>query len=166
MSETDTFDPVDLLRALHDRHVDFIVIGGVAARAHGSPSVTVDLDICYERSRANLEALADVLSALHARLRGADADLPFRANWRALEMGDHFTFTTDAGDLDCLATLTGTGGYADLLRHAVELEIGGLPIKFAELDDLIRMKRADGHPKDRVELEILGALRDELDRLD
>ena len=28
---------------------------------------------------------------------------------------------------------------------------------------LIRMKRAAGRPKDRVELEILGALRDEID---
>jgi hypothetical protein len=32
------------------------------------------------------------------------------------------------------------------------------------LDDLIAMKRAAGRPKDRVELEILGALREEVDR--
>lgn len=165
-AESGTFDPLDLLRALHERHVDFIVIGGVAARVHGSPSVTVDLDICYERSRANLEALAKALTNLHMRLRGADPGLPFRADWRASEMGDHFTFTTDAGDLDCLAIPSGTDGYTDLIRNAVELEIGGLSIKVADLDDLIRMKRAAGRPKDRIELEVLGALRDEIDRLE
>ena len=34
----------------------------------------------------------------------------------------------------------------------------------ASLDDLMAMKRAAGRPKDRVELEILGALREEIDR--
>lgn len=38
-----------------------------------------------------------------------------------------------------------------------------LIVKLASLDDLIRMKRAAGRPKDRVEIEILGALRDEID---
>jgi hypothetical protein len=161
-----TYEPLALIRALSEHHVRFIVIGGVAARAHGSPSRTVDLDICYERSRANLEALAAVLVLLHARLRGADVGLPFRLDWRTLEMGDHFTLTTDLGDFDCLATPTGTDGYTDLSRHAVELEIDGLLIKFADLDDLIRMKRAAGRPKDRIELEVLGALRDELDSLE
>jgi hypothetical protein len=38
-----------------------------------------------------------------------------------------------------------------------------LEVPVASLDDLIRMKRAAGRPKDRIELEILGALRDEID---
>jgi hypothetical protein len=33
----------------------------------------------------------------------------------------------------------------------------------AGIDDLIRLKRAAGRPKDRVELELLGALRGEID---
>lgn len=159
-------DPLALIRALHERHVEFIVIGGVAARAHGSPSVTVDLDICYQRTRPNLEALAQVLRDLHSQLRGAAPGLPFQLDWRTLEMGDHFTLTTDVGDLDCLATPAGTEGYVDLVRHAVELDIAGLAIRFADLDDLIRMKRAAGRPKDRIELEVLGALRNELDQAD
>jgi len=161
-----SYEPLALLRRLHENGVKFIVIGGVAARAHGSPSVTVDLDICYERSRTNLDALAQVLRSLHAQLRGADPGLPFELDWRVLQMGDHFTLTTDVGDVDCLGTPAGTSGYADLVRDAAELEIEGLPIKFAGLDDLIRMKRAAGRPKDRIELEILGALREELDSPD
>jgi hypothetical protein len=34
----------------------------------------------------------------------------------------------------------------------------------AALEDLIRMKRAAGRPKDRIELEVLGALAEEIDR--
>lgn len=32
------------------------------------------------------------------------------------------------------------------------------------IDDLIRMKRASARPKDRIELEVLRAVRDERDR--
>lgn len=74
------------------------------------------------------------------------------------------TFDTDFGALDILATPSGTSGFEDLAANAVEVELGGgLVVPVASLDDLIRMKRAAGRPKDRVELEILGALRDEIE---
>ena len=150
------YDPLSLLRSLAGRNIKFIVIGGVAARAHGSPTVTVDLDICYERSSSNLTALADVLRELHASIRGADPDLPFKIERRTLELGDHFTLLTDSGPLDCLATPSGTDGFPDLEPHAITLEIDGIRVKFASLEDLIRMKRAAGRPKDRIEIEVKG----------
>jgi hypothetical protein len=162
-SSLESFDPLGALRVLTGHQVAFIVIGGVAARAHGSPSLTRDLDICYERSRPNLEQLARALQELHATLRGAPPDLSFRLDARTLAAGDSFTFSTDAGDLDCLGTPTGTSGYPDLVRNAEDVTLGDLVVKMVGLDDLIRMKRAAGRPKDRVEVEILGALRDEID---
>jgi hypothetical protein len=108
--------------------------------------------------------IADVLRELHAELRGATPGLPFPLDWRTFEMGDHFTFTTEVGDVDCLATPSGTAGYPDLAANAVEIDLGGITVRISALDDLIRMKRAAGRPKDRIELEVLGALRDELDR--
>jgi hypothetical protein len=154
------------MRSLHDQGVKFIVIGGVAASTLGSPSVTFDLDICYERSQENLEVLARVLQSLHARPRSFPPDLPFKLDAAALLLGDHFIFSTDLGDLDCLGTPAGTQGYPDLVQHAVEVSFDDIVVKLAGLDDLIRMKRAAGRPKDLIELEILGALRDELDRDD
>jgi len=49
---------------------------------------------------------------------------------------------------------------------AVRATASGIPLLVAGLDDLIAMKRAAGRPKDRIELAILGALGEELDRLD
>lgn len=155
------FDPLALLHRLARANVEFIVIGGVAARAHGSPTVTVDLDICYQRIPSNLDALAAVLQELHASLRGADPNLAFKIERRTLELGDHFTLTTDVGPLDCLGTPSGTNGFPELALHAVTLDIDGIPVKFAALEDLIRMKRAAGRPKDRIEIEVLEALREE-----
>jgi hypothetical protein len=39
----------DLLRVLTQHHVDYIVVGGIAAAAHGSVRATYDLDVVYAR---------------------------------------------------------------------------------------------------------------------
>lgn len=161
MTESRLYDWSGALRGLCEGGVRFIVIGGVAARILGSPSLTQDLDICYARDRENLRALADVLLALHARLRGVDDDVPFRLDAGTLAAGNSFTFVTDIGDLDILGTPSGTDGYEDLVRDAERVEIDGRTILVASIEDLIRMKRAAGRPKDLVEIEILGALREE-----
>jgi hypothetical protein len=140
------------------------VIGATAGRLLGSPTVTRDLDICYARDAANLEALATALQELHARLRGAPSDVPFKLDARSLRAGDSFTFETDAGDLDILGTPAGTDGYTELIRTAQELDLGGLTVKVASIDALIAMKRAAGRPKDLIEVEVLAALRNEADR--
>ncbi len=102
MTAVGGFDPQDLLRTLGRHQVRFVLIGGWAAVLHGSPTVTVDLDICYDRTPTNLERLASALAELEVRLRGFPPDLPFAIDARALRSGDVFTLTTRAGDLDLL----------------------------------------------------------------
>jgi hypothetical protein len=162
MTEASAFDPVRVLRHLSEGGVRYIVIGGVAANLLGSPSVTADVDVCYARDRPNLEALAAVLRALHARLRGAEPGVPFRLDAKALHAGDSFTFVTDAGDFDILGTPAGARGFDDLARAAVAMDVDGVQVLVADIDDLIRMKLAAARPKDLIEAEVLGALREEL----
>jgi hypothetical protein len=154
-------DPLAVLRVLLDHEVRFILIGGQAGRARGSSSLTRDVDVCYDRAPDNVERLAAALTAMHARLRGIDEDVPFILDTRTLRNGDSFTFETDYGALDVLATPSGTAGYADLVAGADPMDLGGLSVDVVALDDLIRMKRAAGRPKDRIEVEVLIALRDE-----
>jgi hypothetical protein len=161
MTADGAFDPQRLLRVLSTHEVRFVLIGGWAAVLHGSPTVTVDLDICYGRSPANLERLASALTELEVRLRGFPPDLPFAIDARALRSRDVFTLTTSAGDLDLLGAPAGVGGYDDLLRGAIELVLDDITLRVASIDDLIRMKTAAGRPKDLIEIPILQALREE-----
>jgi hypothetical protein len=158
------FDPLRALETLISHRVDFVVIGAFAGRLLGSPSVTRDLDVCYSREPENLERLAAALVELKARLRAAPTDVPFKLDARSLRAGDSFTFATDAGDLDVLGTPAGTGGYPDLVRASQLMDLDGLRVHVVHIDDLIRMKRAAGRPKDLIEAEVLGALREEIDR--
>jgi hypothetical protein len=157
------FDPLRALRTLAGHRVRFVLIGGFGARLHGSPTVTNDLDVCYARDQENLETLAEALVALHARLRGAPSDVPFLLDAKTLKAGDHFTFVTDAGSLDILGTPSGISGFDELDRTAVEMDLDGLRVRVASIDDLIRMKLAAARPKDLIEAEVLGALREEID---
>src|SRR5207247_4039608 len=91
------FDPLAIVETLGRHGVQFVMIGGMAGAAYGSPSVTMDLDICYERRRENLERLAEALREMEARLRAVDDEAPFVLDAATLLAGDHFTFTTRYG---------------------------------------------------------------------
>jgi hypothetical protein len=159
--EETALDLPRLLRTLDAHKVEYIIIGGIAATAHGSPSFTDDLDICYQRSKPNTRALARALHAVGAVLHDGTQIITRDVLPRALELGNFFLFWTGAGKLDCLAAPDGTAGFDDLVQNAELIEYEGIRVRVTSLDDLIRMKRAVARPKDRVELEILGALREE-----
>lgn len=158
------FDPLRILHLLNEHAVRFVVVGGIAAQLHGSPSATFDLDITPAADLPNLDRLAAVLRDLAATLRGASPDLPFRLEGKTLARGNVFTFDCEAGAFDILLRPEPDLDYERLLRNAVPMALDGVPVHVAAIDDLMRMKRAAGRPKDRVELEILGALREEMDR--
>jgi hypothetical protein len=44
----------ELIESLRAEGVRFVIIGGVAMVLRGSSRTTVDLDLCYERSKENL----------------------------------------------------------------------------------------------------------------
>lgn len=164
MSQPAPFDPIRVFRELNEGGVRYVVIGALAGRLLGSPTLTRDVDICHATDSDNLRALVGVLGRLNARLRGTDKPVPFVLDVRSLSGLQSLTLSTDAGDLDLLAVPAGTQGFDDLVRAAEASDLDGLTVLVASIDDLIRMKRAAGRPKDLIELEVLGALRDEIDR--
>ncbi len=166
MSEHPAFSAGSLLRALIGGGVDFVVIGGLAAQAHGSPLITEDLDICFDLDRANLDRLATVLQDLAAIRRGMPEGIRAPLDRRALRAGDVFTLRTRFGDLDLLARPDPGLDYAQLRSRAARFDLDGIPVWIADLGDVIAMKRAAGRPKDLMAIEHLAALREEIDRGD
>lgn len=164
MSEHAAFSAGSLLRVLVDGRVRFVVIGGLAAQAHGSPLITEDLDICFDLDRDNVELLADVLVDLTAVRRGMPDGIDAPIDARALRSGDVFTLRTRFGDLYLLARPDPGLDYRSLSSRAVSFDYDGLRVLIANLDDVIAMKRAAGRPKDLLAIEHLGALREEIDR--
>jgi Nucleotidyl transferase AbiEii toxin, Type IV TA system len=153
------FSPRALLRRLVDGGVDFVVVGGIAAVAHGSATLTQDLDIAYAPAQENLDRLGRVLVDLGARLRGVTDDVPFIPDGRTLKRTRVLTLETPIGPVDLLARPDGAPEYERLRERASREVIGGVEVRVASLDDLIAMKKAAGRPKDRLHLEELYAIK-------
>ena len=153
-----------LLAALTSAGVEFIIVGGVAARAHGSSRVTDDLDVSYSRSPANLARIVSAFAPFTPYLRGAPPGLPFTWSAATLRAGLNFTLTTTAGAIDLLGEITGGGQYEALLPHAMTITVFGRELLILELPWLIRVKRAAGRPQDLEVIAELEALREEIER--
>jgi hypothetical protein len=152
-----------MLRGLTRRKVRFVVVGGVAAAAHGSSRVTNDLDICYDASeKSNLVALASLLASWNAYPRGVEPGLPFILDDRTLFGAPVLTLTTSEGDIDVMDRIAGLGDYAAVNRHSERISALGVSFRVLDLPSLIKSKRAAGRPRDYEhlpELEALLALR-------
>lgn len=160
-----SFDPARIVQTLHDHGVAYVLVGGVAARLHGSPTLTEDLDVTPEPTDDNLGALADALVTLGARLAvdGVDGGLEVPLDARTFS-SPVMKFLTDAGEIDVVLDPVGTGGYEPLRERAVAFRVVGVGLAVASLDDIIRSKETADRPKDRAHLETLRQLRDELTR--
>jgi hypothetical protein len=155
----------DELFACLDRHgVRYVLIGGLAAVLHGSPLLTVDADICPSRAPDNLARLAAALDELDARIRTPDTAEGVRFPRDAVFLAriDLLNLVTRAGDVDLAFTPAGTTGYDDLTRYAVPMDIRGITIHVAALEDVIRSKEAANRPKDLRSLPVLRQLLEEL----
>jgi predicted nucleotidyltransferase len=150
-----------LLSTLADSGVEFIVVGGAAAIAHGVARLTLDLDIVYRRTPDSIRRLVTVISAMHPYLRGAPPGLPFHWDERTVKGGLNFTLTTDLGQLDLLGEITGGGDYDALLPYSEEMDIFGVKCHCLALEKLIDVKVAVGRPKDFEPISELKALLQE-----
>lgn len=150
-----------LLTHLATGGVEFILVGGVAAVAHGAARATFDVDILYSRSRENLDRLARVMQPLQPQLRDAPPGLPFQLDLTTLRNGLNFTLTTNLGWLDLLGEITGGGTFERLCDHAQTVSVFGVDCLVLDLDKLIETKRAAGRPKDLESIAELELLREQ-----
>lgn len=152
----------DILHALARHHVDFIVVGGMAAALQGAPVNTLDIDIVYSRSEENVARLMAALTELEAVFRtDARRLVPNESHLRST---GHKLLQTKHGLLDALATIEDTTSYEDLLPDSTVLEVAGLPVRVLSLERLIEVKAKLTRPKDRAMLLVLQATLDEKQR--
>lgn len=148
-----------ILRSLVESNVRFVLIGGLAMIAHGSANLTRDIDCLYERSSENIQRIVDGLRASHPKLRTSREAIAFPWDEEFFRNVLNMTLTTDLGSLDLLAEAPGVDDFEQLWRRAREMRLFGLPVRVASIDDLIRMKRATGRPKDAEHAMQLLALK-------
>ena len=172
-AETGPLDAIRFFTMLHAHDVQYVVVGGLAAIAHGYTGLTQDADTVPAFDVENLDRLAAALRELDAVLYAHPERTDLRADGSPPELesfeltGAHlrtqriWQFMTDAGPLDVLLVIDGPGGYDVLIRNAEPRRVGDFEVMVASLDDLIEAKETAGRDKD---LRALGELRRIRDR--
>jgi len=151
-------DLLELLVTLADEGVEMIVIGGVAAVAHGAPHATFDLDVVHHRTVENVERLIGVFPTLEAFVRGRAPGERVVPSREALLGPGHQLLRTRFGALDLLGELEDGEGFDQLMPHARPATIRGRTILVVSLEKLIELKRRANRDKDRLVLPALQEL--------
>lgn len=158
------FEPDDLLLALSEARVQFVVIGGVAVGVHGFVRATVDLDIVPDPSSQNLARLARLLEEIEATQVGtgefSQEEFPHDPTDPAqLAEGANFRLETTHGPLDIMQWVPGIGSdaaYPELARQAIEVAFQGTKIRVCGIEHLRTMKRTAARERDLMDLRELG----------
>ncbi len=135
-------------------HVEFIIVGGVAAVLAGAPISTFDLDIVHARDADNLDRLMEALSDLDARYRDPSGRV-LRPELAALSGTGRHLLMTRCGPLDVLGMIGASQDHAALLADSVTVSIGEMTVRVLGLAALIRTEEAAARDKDRAVLPIL-----------
>lgn len=149
-----------LLDRLLDHEVDFVVVGGFAAVAHGVSLLTEDIDICCRFTQPNLLKLWYAVQDLEPVHRMTPNRIPLES--AALAGGDvkNLYLDTTYGQLDCLSQIEGVGGFDDVLKHSVAISLGKRSCRILNLAALIRSKEALGRPRDQEAVLQLRAIQE------
>ena len=158
---------LDILNQLHDHHVEFVIVGGVAAALHGSSRVTFDLDVVPSLAPESWQAAVDLLWALGARPRIPEPldrirDVEQVRRWR-LEKGMlALTFRAPDGSTEVNLLVGESDRFDGLRQRAVTVTLAERTFHVASIDDLIAMKQQAGRPQDLLDV---AQLQDILKRL-
>jgi hypothetical protein len=148
----------ELLIRLVRADVRFVLIGGLALGSWGVIRGTKDCDIVPDPAPENLNRLAELAAELGGHVQLGDSLLGSERSIAALLAGgERALISTQLGDLDVVQGLEGVPAYAELRTRALDVELSGVTIAICALDDLRRMKRAAGRPRDLVDLDDLDA---------
>jgi len=153
-------DLESLLTRLIQGEIEFVVVGGFAAVAHGVSLPTQDIDVCCRFTPENLLKLQGAIADLHPVHRMVPSRPPLQLTVETCAGLRNLYLDTDWGQLDCLGEILGVGGYEDVSAHAVAVEISGGVCRILSIDALIRAKEAMGRQRDREAALQLRAIRE------
>src|ERR1039457_4920160 len=148
----------ELTRRLISSQVEFVLVGGFAAVAHGVTLVTRDVDICCRFSEKNLMRIQGAFADLHPVHRSRP-DLPLELTPEQCARLKNLYLKTDLGVVDCLGEVLGVGNFEAVLKHSVEVELPYGKCRILDLDTLIRAKEAMNRDHDKITVKYLKEIK-------
>lgn len=149
-----------LVGRLINARVEFVVIGGFAAMAHGVTLVTHDVDVCCRFDPTNLTRLHGAVQDLHPVHRMTPQRLPFVLTLELCATLKNLYLETDFGPIDCLSTVPGIGDFDAARNRSVEIDFRGGKCLVLSIDALIDAKATTSRTHDRRTILQLKAIKE------
>lgn len=134
-----TFEPLRVVAELRAHGARFVLVGDLAAMAHGVAVTPDRIEICVAEDEDDVVRLGLTLQALGAEQEDDRGD-PHRA-----------AFRTAAGRVECLE-VPRDGGFTDMVARATDVDLGhGVIARVATLEDVAAQRVASD--------DLVGAVR-------
>jgi hypothetical protein len=153
-------DVQHLLTTLIEHDVRFVLIGGLAAAAHGSSLLTEDVDVCIAFDVENMTRLLAALRTIHPEHRLIGRRQPLSESAEQLARLKNLYLKTDVGYIDFLSEVAGVGNFGKAMEASVEMTLFEKGVRVLDLDALIASKQEMGRPKDKETLLQLRTIRE------
>ncbi len=137
----------DMLSALSEANVDYLVVGAYAMAAHGYPRATGDLDLWVRPTAENAEKVWKALSAFGAPVSKLSAH-DFSTPEIVYQIG------IAPRRIDILTSISGVA-FNHAWSRRISIELDGLTVPIIGRSDLLANKRAAGRSKDVADVERL-----------
>lgn len=152
---------VPAIQAFEKEGVRYVLVGGLAAIAHGVNRFTADIDFVIQLDPSNAERAVKVLTSLGLKPRVPVDPMQFaiaetRKAWIRDKNMMVFSFF-DPGDPFLAVDLfvDYPVEFKGLFERSVVKKIGNLPVRVCSREDLLTMKRKAGRPKDLEDVRLL-----------
>lgn len=142
-------DIENLLRLFNAHRVKYVVIGATVFPVHGYARTTLDVDIFIKPSKKNAQQCLKALKKFGYDVSDISTDVFLRKKT---------LFRQYLLEIDIHPYVKGST-FTTIWKHRVQKRMGKTLVNFASLDDLIKMKKAAGRPKDKQDLKILLELK-------
>ena len=153
-------DPLlNILKRLSECNVEYVLIGGMAAIAHGANVVTHDVDVCTTFDDVNLRRILEAVTPLDPRLRHRPDKMRLPLDPERLQGLKNLYLDTTLGKLDLLGEVPEVATYAEVVSRAVEMDVGGLVCRVIDIDTLMAAKRVANRERDHTALRHLAAVK-------
>ncbi len=156
------FRPSEVLRVLAEAEVDFVVVGGLAAIAHGCSQSTRDFDAVVPLTVENCRRILAALGPFEPRFYQSIGKPRVERSAEELAEFRNLYLGTTLGIVDLLGSLPPVGSYERVAAQAVTMPMFGREYRVVSLDDLIEVKAFVGRPKDKLTEVELRAIRERL----
>lgn len=140
-------DFAEMLSALSEAGVEFLIVGAHALAAHGAPRATGDLDIWIHATPDNAARVLDALRQFGAPLFDLTAEDLTRPD-------TVFQIGLPPSRIDVLSGVSGLS-FAGAWPNRLEITIGDLRVPVLGRADFITNKKASGREKDLSDLALL-----------